>query len=417
MKLVILDSNAYWTEQLFLQCGRFSEVLLLKPRDMRAHALLSGRILSDRSPVLVSKSVWAQRVSMPPGWMFQLWPVCKRKLAKCIRDFVRRDPYTFVVTFPQYRELIRDLRPPRSIYYCFDDYRDNWPAYRNRLPAWERQLVEWADATVCISRYRAETLKRAVHGKAEVIHHIPIGCTRDLIAGEVESRGGSLSKGQSKQPESIEVDARGAWPENPARSRADEPRNTWLSALHEFAHVGTPIVGHVGALNRRFDFALFAEVAAMLPQVAFLLAGRAPDVLDGDSEWRNGLARARGLKNVRFVGWVEHRDLRIYLESCDALLMMYAKSEFNLSACPAKLWDYLGSGRPIVSNDVNPETLLWGHVVCIRSGAEDLANALAASIASDDECARAGRLAVARAHTYEALSRRLEPVVKLRSQR
>jgi hypothetical protein len=40
----------------------------------------------------------------------------------------------------------------------------------------------------------------------------------------------------------------------------------------------------------------------------------------------------------------------VVLNSFDVLLMSYSECNFNTNACPAKLWDYLGTLLPIVAN-------------------------------------------------------------------
>ena len=141
MKLVVLDANAFWTEQLFRECTRFAEVLLLKPRDFRAHRRLHGKWRGDPVPRKVSERVWEQRFSMPPGWMFSLWPLTARFFAKHIRFFAGDDDLALVIVYPQYRSLIRDLRPRLSIYYNLDDYSDNWPKRAGALAQWEIDTV------------------------------------------------------------------------------------------------------------------------------------------------------------------------------------------------------------------------------------------------------------------------------------
>jgi glycosyltransferase involved in cell wall biosynthesis len=365
MKLAVVDANAFWTEQLFRQCARFADVLLLKPRDFRAHRAQTGTLRGDRAPRPVADRVWEQRLSLPPGWMFGWWPWSERRLARALREFAAGEPLTLVLTFPQYRGLLSAVKPARSVYYNFDDYRDNWPRHRARVPQWEAQLVESADLTICIAAHRVNVLREQHPAKRARIHHLPIGCTPEFMARE------------SSPPHT-------------------SPLKPYTSST----------AGYIGALNYRFDFALLADVAARLLDVTFALGGRVQE--DGDAAWRAGLARARQLPNVKFLGWIEHAKLGEHLAGFDVLLMPYAHCHFNTNACPAKLWDYLGTGKPIVANDANPETLQWSEVVRVGANAEVFALGVRAALAEQGSALREQRLAIAREHTWAKLGERLE---------
>ena len=365
MKLVVLDANAYWTEQLFKNCPGFSDLLLLKPRDFRSHRRLFGSYRSAPGPRKVADRVWEQTLSMPPGWMVGTWFLAARRFEKAIRAFAGGDPFALAIVYPQYRSLFHSLRPNLSIYYNFDDYRDNWPKHRDKVPAWEAETVAMADETICIAAHRAGSLAGSFPDKRGHIHHLPLGVTSAFMSREA---------GEKKSPTSQ-----------------------------------TPTAGYVGALNYRFDFAFLAGVASRLPDVSFVLGGRV--VEDGDANWRAGLDLARKQPNIRFLGWVEHARLPEHLAGFDVLLMPYSHCNFNTNACPAKLWDYMGTGKPIVANDANPETLMWSEVVRIGRSPEEFAAAIREALAQPDLAMAERRLEIAAEHTWEKLGLRLSDIL------
>ena len=370
--MIVLDANAFWTEELFSSCARCADILLLKPRDFRAHYARHHRLRGDVSAKKIREGVWEQRFSMPPGWMFSLWPMSARVLAKHIRRFVSGAPFVLVVTYPQYRSLIPLLCPTLSIYYNLDDYADNWPNHADRMERWENETVATADLTICIAEHRAEQLRARVAAKAAQIYHLPLGATPRFMSEPGER--------VSPDPELLR--------------RIPRPR-----------------VGHVGALNWRFDYEFLARVARELPQIQFVLGGKVPGDSDGAPAWLEGLRRARELSNVHFIGWVEHDAIGKYLRAFDALFMCYSECRFNRNASPAKLWDYLGSARPVVANDRNPETLLWREVIRIGANPEAFAKAITDALAEQGDELSARRLEIACAHTWDKLSRRLEEIV------
>lgn len=365
MKLVVIDANAYWTEQLFRQCAGFSDVLLLKPRDFRTHRRMFGSFRGERKARNVSGRVWEQTLSMPPGWMVETWPFARRRIERMVRAFAGGADLILIVVFPQYRGLIRSLKPRLSIYYNFDDYRDNWPQHRESVPTWEDETVSLADETICIAAHRVENLSEAHPNKRSHIHHIPLGVTPEFMA-----------KGSA-----------------PDRRRPGR----------------SPSAGYIGALNYRFDFAFLAQVAALLPDVRFPLGGRV--IEDGDATWRAGLDLARRQPNIEFLGWIEHPRLPEYLADFDVLLMPYSHCNFNTNACPAKLWDYMGTGKPIVANEANPETLMWREVVRIGRTADEFAAAVKEALEESDVSAVKRRLNIASDHTWEKLGGRLSDIL------
>lgn len=369
--ICVLDANAYWTEQLFKRCTRFAEVLLLKPLDFRSHCRSRKRFRGDRSLRPVGDHLWEQYFSMPPGWFVELWRFCQLRLARAVCSFVGDQPLILVITYPQYRSLLRELRPNCGIYYNFDDYRDNWPRYSMRVPDWEAEAVRLAHLTICIARYRANTLRQQHAALSDRIHHLPIGCTPEFMSDSVGA---------------------GAWCTPPSVAR-----------------LRRPVVGYVGALNRRFDFGFLAEVAVTMPDVTFALGGRVLE--DGPPSWRIGLRKARKLENVKFLGWIEHNQLGAYLNAFDALFMCYSECNFNLNACPAKLWDYLGTGKPIVANAANPETLLHAEVIHCEATPVDFGARLRFALTHEPTHLRTRRLQIAREHTWEMLSYRLERLI------
>ena len=132
---------------------------------------------------------------------------------------------------------------------------------------------------------------------------------------------------------------------------------------------------------------------------------------DGDAAWRAGLHRARNLPNVCFLGWVDHARLGEFLNSFDVLFMSYSRCNFNTNACPAKLWDYIGTGKSIVANTGNPETLLWCEVVHVGATPAKFTAHLQSALAGEPPKLSEHRLQIAQEHTWEALSRRVEGII------
>lgn len=375
MQLLVLDANSFWTERLFTECARFADVLLLKPREIRDYWRRRRRVLGDRSPRQLSEGVWEQRLSMPPRWLFELWPIGRWYLSRVLCQFKRRaEASVLVFSFPQYWDLVHRVAPALSLYYNTDDYSDHWRHPNRPVDEVEARAVQVADITICIAKHRAEVLAKQFPERARHIYHLPIGCSPELMVEDVQF---------------------------------DRP-----NLPNPLLDLGRPLIGYVGALNWRFDYRFLIRVARQLPDVNFVLGGRIPIPADGNEGWWLDVVEARGLSNVHWIGWVPHGELKQYLCSFDALFATYARCRFNTNSCPAKLWDYLGTSLPIVANSAVPEINNWQGVVRVADTPVGFAQEIMWALEQDTLADKRRRLGVARAHTWNRLSQRLHSILQ-----
>lgn len=90
------------------------------------------------------------------------------------------------------------------------------------------------------------------------------------------------------------------------------------------------------------------QIAQTIPEAEFLLVGGNPDILQAcEAELHQ-----RGLRNVRFVGFVAPAQVALY-QMAASVLFVYLDSQRNIISyiTPSKLFDYLQAGRPIVASD------------------------------------------------------------------
>ncbi len=115
------------------------------------------------------------------------------------------------------------------------------------------------------------------------------------------------------------------------------------------------LVGYTGHLYRGRGANQMLKMAALLPEVNFLLVGGEPDHVADLTE----KVEQHNLRNVMMIGFVPNADLPAYQAACDMLLMPYqaqvaASSGGDISRylSPMKLFEYLACGRPILSGDL-----------------------------------------------------------------
>jgi glycosyltransferase involved in cell wall biosynthesis len=114
-------------------------------------------------------------------------------------------------------------------------------------------------------------------------------------------------------------------------------------------------VGYTGHLYAGRGVDLLFQLAGGFPEAQFVLAGGEPDAV------RRWEARrlAWGLQNVRLLGFVPNRELPMVQAACEILAMPYARRVLSSSgtetgrfASPMKTFEYLASGRAILSSDL-----------------------------------------------------------------
>ena len=100
---------------------------------------------------------------------------------------------------------------------------------------------------------------------------------------------------------------------------------------------------------------LLTELASLLPKIQFIwVGGRDDDV----AYWRKIIVE-RKLTNILIVGFVKNESIPLYQMAGDILLMPYERNITGSSGgntvdfcSPMKMFEYLASGRPIISSDL-----------------------------------------------------------------
>ncbi len=116
-----------------------------------------------------------------------------------------------------------------------------------------------------------------------------------------------------------------------------------------------PTVGFTGHIYPGRGADLLFELAQQMPQVNFLWVGGTPELVEF---WR-GKLNAADMTNVTMTGFVQHEHIPLYQAAADVLLMPYSRSISASSGQdiaevinPMKMFEYMASGRAIVSADL-----------------------------------------------------------------
>ena len=110
--------------------------------------------------------------------------------------------------------------------------------------------------------------------------------------------------------------------------------------------------------------------------------------------------------DTEIVGVVPHEDLPRYLQDADVLILPYARHEFMQGIMPAKLFEYLATGLPIIATDALPTLQSYAPLVHIAGSRDEFVRAVGEAML-EDPMLRDQRLALARENSVDVWMDRL----------
>ncbi len=116
---------------------------------------------------------------------------------------------------------------------------------------------------------------------------------------------------------------------------------------------GRKIIGYYGAIAEWFDLELVKNLALAEPNALILLIG---------NDTINASHISKAIPNIIFIGEVSYNRLPFYLYAFDVCLLPFKISPLTLATNPVKIYEYLASGKPVVSVDL-PEISQFENLV------------------------------------------------------
>ena len=128
-----------------------------------------------------------------------------------------------------------------------------------------------------------------------------------------------------------------------------------------------PIFGFVGALQSCIEYGYLEAAAKARPDWSFVLIGKEKPGVD--------LSALHAMPNVHFLGLKPNEQLPLYLAHFDACLNLFAKSDLSKDVSPLKFYEYLATGRPIVSTKQPDQILQYAPLIEIADSQEEFISA------------------------------------------
>lgn len=132
------------------------------------------------------------------------------------------------------------------------------------------------------------------------------------------------------------------------------------------------MVGFVGGISMRIDFALLERVVKALPSVTFVLVGHVePNVFGKKDALMEHVTRLRTYHNIRILPGVPKNHISTILRSFDIGMIPYdIRHAYNRYCFPMKVMEYFYAGLPIVSTDIEELRRYKKYVHIIHSSSD-----------------------------------------------
>jgi glycosyltransferase involved in cell wall biosynthesis len=179
---------------------------------------------------------------------------------------------------------------------------------------------------------------------------------------------------------------------------------SWFCACNpasDVIEIPGPRVGFFGAIDHRLDIDLIVALAKMHPDWAFVLIGAV----------RRDLSILRDQKNVHFFGPIPHSELVCYVSGLDVVFLPYVIDDFTRHIQPAKLYECLAVGKPVVTTRL-PALEPFAGIVRLAEGVDAFGIALTDAIAEDGPELQEKRREIARANSWKRRYKEILTLVK-----
>ena len=370
----LLPTNKHHLMRRF--AARGARVLYVETLGTRAPNLASGtdalRILRRlrrgmRPPRRAGRRLWTASPLVRPRWntradVFLNRMLFRRQLGRALDRFPRSIAWIYS---PYAVHLLPLLDAALVVYHAVDDLSAVPGADRAALREAEAQLMARADLVLCTVRPLLEKAKR-------------IGADAHLLPNVADFK--HFSRGEERSP------------------------STRLSHVRSLPH---PRVLFSGNLTpHKVDFALLDYLAAERPRWQFILVGPPWEGAAPPPE----LGSLRRRPNVHFTGHVPYEELPPYLHAADALLIPYVLNDATRAVSPLKLFEYLSTGRPVVSAPL-PSVLPYRGAIRVADSREQWLAELEEALRDTHEM-ELQRRALARRHTWTRRMAEIEGLLR-----
>lgn len=356
-KLLARENEVYYIENPFtlrdfFKLRKTAEYQLRKKHfSLTSHSLIETEVPNLKviaPPILLSVNF------LPENWVFRTALklnelLIRAKLKSIFKTYKIRD-YIFINSFNfHYPTLTEGLTPKLKVYHCLAPMV--LPFNRRHGLVSEEILVRQSDVVICSSKQLYEEKKKQNPYTYFVANAADLGHSSKAL--------------------------------NP-----DLPVHPVIAALKK------PVIGYLGAIERRMDYDLLRKVIHANPDKSFVFVGPVSGEFVPDWFFTAG--------NVHFPGSIDYQDTPAVIKGFDVALIPFKKDEVSSSIFPLKLFEYLGAGKPVVAVDFNIDLKEFTKgAVTFCENPESFSEAVNHALQTDNGEQRKKRVTIAAENTWE----------------
>ncbi len=163
--------------------------------------------------------------------------------------------------------------------------------------------------------------------------------------------------------------------------------------LDEIKDIPRPIAGYFGTMTNNNDIDMLVYCARQLPHVSFVFAGQ---ITGGD--YRELLS----LPNVYHLGRLPYEKIPALNANFDVCMLQWKVTDWIRNCNPLKLFEYMASGKPIVSVEINEVVDNYANLVSVAYSKEEYCQAISNELALDSTERRKARIEAAARHGWDS---------------
>jgi len=168
--------------------------------------------------------------------------------------------------------------------------------------------------------------------------------------------------------------------------------------------IAGPRVGYIGNIERRINYDWLTDIFTRRTDWQLVMVGPRNDQYIPD--------KFKQLSNVHFVSSVPHTQLPNVLKAFDVALIPFAKDEVSAQIYPLKLFEYMGSGKPVVTTDFNREvTAPFQDDIFVGTTIEELEIAIENALSETGEEGAQRRISIASQNDWAARGQQLSEII------
>lgn len=177
-------------------------------------------------------------------------------------------------------------------------------------------------------------------------------------------------------------------------SHSQKARQVETQVHSKLKDIKKPIIGYFGNIERRMDYDLLDQLFKTNLDKSFVFAG--PVTEEFIPPYWNKTA------NIHFIGRIPFPEMPSILKGFDVAIIPFKKDKVSDTIFPLKLFEYLGSGKPVVSTNFNADLKdFTRNTVNYCANAKEFSEALNDALENDTLEKQNDRVTVAEENTWE----------------